>query len=1856
MERGPRTDPLERSNLTKGQRLLWLGQQLQPHVPLYNMAFTFVIEGAVDPDHFRTAFARLVERCDVMRTVVVRDGEVPQQRVLSAVDFDLPVLDLSDEADPDAAFADWAQARCERMMDVEHRSFDAALVKLGPARWAWFLDQHHLVSDAWSGGVVYEWVRAAYERLRRGDAGDAPELPPYAAYRVFEAGHRAEAERHPHWVARRRERAAPGALYGRRPTRVSTRNERVPCELGAARMERLRGLAERPEAAALTLDLGLFRIFATALIVYLHRVTGQDTLRIGALSHNRPSRDFKRTPGLFTELFPLEVDVAPEDTFRDVLARVRDESDAFLRAALPGASDATTSRSINTVLNFIRADFGVFDGAPVRTTWLHPRHVDPAHHLRLQVHDFTQSGALRLDFDFNTDVFDERLRRDAVDHFLRILDGLLDDWNQPVGGVALVDAETGRRLAARDEAVAPADEGGATVVEMFEARAAADPDATAIVDGDRRLSYRALHLRAADLAATLRGRGVGAGSIVGVCMKRSAEAVTAMLATLEAGAAYVPIDPAWPAARIGLFVEDASIGVVLRRRDEPGEAAPGVETLLVPVDDDVAAPRDEPAAPTPPTPDDLAYVMYTSGSTGRPKGVMIEHRALASYVGWASRFYAGDRRLAFPLFSPLTFDLTVTSIFVPLASGGTIVVYPETDARADMAVLHVFDDDAVDVVKLTPSHLSLLADRDLSRSRIGQLILGGEDLTERLARRTWQQFGGRVAIHNEYGPTEATVGCVVHTYDPERDVGGSVPIGRPIADAAAVVLDAARNPVPPGVVGELAIGGAGLARGYHDRPELTAERFVRPASAGGERVYLTGDLARRRPDGVIEYLGRRDDQVKIRGVRIELGEVEAALAAHSEVTRCAVGVFRRPETAPDAAVIHCSRCGLASSYPGVSFDADHVCDQCRAFDEYAPRAQGYFRSMEELEAIFVASRRDHDGAYDCLALLSGGKDSTYVLCRLVDMGLRVLAFTLDNGYISEQAKANIRRVVETLGVDHVFGETPAMNEIFVDSLERHANVCHGCFKTIYTLGVQLAREKGIPIIVTGLSRGQFFETRLTPELFTDLTVSVDEIDRIVLEARRAYHRVDDAVRRRLDVSMFEDDRVFDEVRFVDFYRYCDVELDEMLAYLDARVPWVRPSDTGRSTNCLINDVGIYVHKRDRGFHNYALPYSWDVRMGHKTRDAALAELDDEIDVEQVQRILREIGYPDDADQAAGDGRLVAYYVAPEEIPVSGLRDHLRERLPEALVPSRFVRLDALPMTRHGKVDRAALPDPGTTRHTVSSTAYVAPRDDVETALCEIWAGVLGVERVGAHDNFFDLGGDSIMAIQIVAQAHRRGLRLTAGQLFEALTVERLARRCAEAAPATAAARAAGPVSPTPVQRWFLDQDQPAPGRWSHALAVAVPAGLDEDVLRRGLAAVVAHHDAFRMSFARDDGGWVARLDDDDPVIDLPVVNVDDRGPEDPDREMHAAFDLERPPLIRAALVRRAGAPDELRLVAHHLVVDAVSWAILLGDLAAVCGQLESGAAPALPAATVSPARWGDVLRGAAAAEPLAAEHGAWRDVVARCRPGVPDDVAGGGADTMATAEVVQVALDPERTDALLRQVPRTARVQPHEVVLASVLLTLAEWTGRTEVGLVVEGHGREPVGAAPDLSRTVGWLTSLAPLVVRLPEAADAGAVIRVVKDELRGMPHRGVGYGVLHHLDPDPARRSALALDESSQVLFNYLGDADRLGSADGRLRAIRPLRLERAPETHRPFAVEIDAMIAGGALRIAWGFNRHRHEPAAMATRAERCLDHLRRLLDHARRGGADAVSSSDFPLANLDEDELRKLSSLLDRGESS
>jgi amino acid adenylation domain-containing protein len=457
-----------------------------------------------------------------------------------------------------------------------------------------------------------------------------------------------------------------------------------------------------------------------------------------------------------------------------------------------------------------------------------------------------------------------------------------------------------------------------TIVDLFEFQVARTPDDEAIRLSDRSLSYRELNERANRLAAHLRNFGAGPERLVVLYMEHSIEVVCAILGTLKAGAAYVPVDPAsTPKQRLGFILKDISEAngassapaVVITNSRLAGEIPAGSGEVVT-LDEDVSQFAQYPAANPQRAagPGNLAYVIYTSGSTGNPKGVLIEHRSLVNYIWWANRVYSKGERLTWPLFSSLAFDLTVTSIFTPLISGGRIVVYREDPGVRGLGILKVIPGPA-EIVKLTPSHLSMIRDMDLGATRIRRMIVGGEDFKTELALAIAKKFGRPVELFNEYGPTEVTVGCMIHSFDAEKDRGLSVPIGKPAANSGVYVLDENLRPVSTGVTGEMYLAGDGLARGYLNRPDLTEQKFVtvedfrQPAAGSGPaaskpqplRLYKTGDLARWSADGRLEFLGRADFQVKISGMRIELGEIEARLRSMHGVRDCVVDVVHSGE-------------------------------------------------------------------------------------------------------------------------------------------------------------------------------------------------------------------------------------------------------------------------------------------------------------------------------------------------------------------------------------------------------------------------------------------------------------------------------------------------------------------------------------------------------------------------------------------------------------------------------------------------------------------------------------------------------------------------------------------------------------------------------------------------------------------------------------------------------------------------------------------------------------------------------------------------------------------------------------------------
>jgi amino acid adenylation domain-containing protein/non-ribosomal peptide synthase protein (TIGR01720 family) len=627
-------------------------------------------------------------------------------------------------------------------------------------------------------------------------------------------------------------------------------------------------------------------------------------------------------------------------------------------------------------------------------------------------------------------------------------------------------------------------------------------------------------------------------------------------------------------------------------------------------------------------------------------------------------------------------------------------------------------------------------------------------------------------------------------------------------------------------------------------------------------------------------------------------------------------------------------------------------------------------------------------------------------------------------------------------------------------------------------------------------------------------------------------------------------------------------------------------------------------------------------------------------------------------------RLVAY-VVPEpghdldidlgiDLDIGALRAALGERLPEHMVPTAWVTLAELPLSPNGKVDRRALPAPETPAPATGGDAM--PRTWIEERLAAIWAEVLRLPHVGIHDNFFTLGGDSILSIQITTRARRADILITPRQLFQHQTVAELAA-VANAAPAVRAEQGpvSGPVPLTPIQRWFLDADPVDPRHFNQAVLFETARRLDPAPLGAALARLAVHHDALRLRFRREAGGWVQEaLPPEAPgalpeleVVDLSGLPEQDRGAAIEARatEAQAGLDLAAGPLQRAVLFDCGpDRPGRFLWVIHHLAVDGVSWRVLLDDLVTVYNTLERGVEPLLPPKTSSYREWSERLARHAGTPRLLSELSHWHGLPWSATAPLPADTPGGGAGTVASQRTATVTLDAEETRALLQDVPGVYNTRINDALLSALARAFGEWTGAPALAVDLEGHGREEIFEEIDLSRTVGWFTSVFPVVLDLREGADAAGALKAVKEQLRRVPQGGLGWGLLRQASPHGPELAALPRPE---VLFNYLGQLDQAVADGSPFHLARessgPARSQRAERRH---AIEVTGRVLGGRLRLDLTYSADRYHSATLERLAQRVAALLRELIAHCRTPEAGGFTPSDFPLAGIDQSRLDQI----------
>ena len=1445
----------ERLPLSYAQQRLWFIDQLEGgRSTEYNMPQTSRLRGDLDMEALKRALNAIRERHESLRThFAVIEGQ-PVQIVEPATQVELPVEDLSGLSDAEKEEHVLAAMRqeWERPFNLAGGPlFHMKLFRLSEDDHVLLRNAHHIVSDGWSQGVFNREFMVLYEAFHEGRGNPLEPLPlQYADYAVWQREWLTEAvllDQLQYWKQ---------ALSGI-PEELELPKDRPRQAMQTYGADACNAILPGDQVAALK-QLGqanqstLYMTLLAAFAALVQRYSGQDDVVVGSPIANRQDSQLERLIGFFVNSLVLRVRPSSQASFNELLAQVRATAlQAYQHQDVPFerlVEELSPERHLNKTPIF-QVVFAL-QNAPMGTQQLQGLEIEPVGGDELQVrfdlelHVLEHTGHIGFYWIYNRHLFDRWRMEQMARHYVNLIRSAVATPGAPLHSLEMLSPQDQQALLLDFNPTATP-LSGVMLPALFERQAAQTPNAAAVVSGEISLSFAELNERANHLAHHLISLGVGPESLVGIALNRSIDMIVALLGVLKAGAAYLPLDLDLPEARLEQMLADATPVLVLSRGDLNARLPQRASVLNL--DDPQTLNALQQTASRDPQDSDRksallphhpAYVIYTSGSTGAPKGVVVSHEGLINYLIWSMKEYGVQSGNGAPVHSSLAFDLTVTSIYPPLLSGRPLVLAPQgLDVENLSGILQRQRD--LSLVKLTPAHLQVLAN-DLPEEELARkaraLVIGGEALKYE-SLTAWRQHAPETKLVNEYGPTETVVGCCAYQVQPDDSVAGPVPIGRPIANTQLYVLDGDLELAPIGASGELYIGGAGLARGYLRRPDLTAERFVpNPYGAPGTRMYRTGDMARWRVDGILEFLGRNDHQVKVRGFRIEPQEIEAVLKQHERVQDALVmahplaeqtqllayvtklqattsrdrqveqwqqlyesiyGAEENASAAPDFNIV-----GWTSSYTGLPIPEAEM-------DIWVKETVARIRALQPRRVLEIGC-----GTGLLLTRLAGTCESYMGL----DFSHEVLAGL--EKYLA--VREDLRHVVLRQGFAHELSfiadesvDLVILNSVtqyfpnldyLLDVLQEavritsaHGHIFIGDVRSLpllesYHASVQLHRAPAAVSLDELRLRVNWAlqseeELVLHPDLFHELGRRWPKIGRVEIAPKAgAYDNELSRFRHDVILRMGASEKVASPQRWLSWDENggWKKEIEQLLHQpdLSVGVQGIRDSraasavetarllrvpdgvrnagqlrtliaeSAGEDLNTVMQlaqrlGVKLIWQPSEPGVYDAIFNPQWETSTG-------------DLDITETPRSYyqRYANVPAQKEEDAKLGR--------------ALQDHLRQKLPGYMVPSAVTVLPSWPLTPNGKVDRRALPLP---ERPANGQNYRSPRTPHEVILCEVFAEVLGLEDVGIDDNFFALGGHSLIAARLASEIRSRlGVELAIRTLFEAPTVAELAPR------------------------------------------------------------------------------------------------------------------------------------------------------------------------------------------------------------------------------------------------------------------------------------------------------------------------------------------------------------------------------------------------------------------------------------------------------------------------------------------------
>lgn len=1477
-------------SLTHPQKRIWYIDKIHSNSPLHNIGGCLKIKGSANVDLLKQTILSVIKRNEGLRLRICESNGGVFQYIQEYTEKEIEYFDFVGKENPALLFEEWTKTVFKKPFIIENNDlFYFAIYRLDEDEYGILLKAHHIISDGWSTYLIQKQLCKIYSSLQHNEQLGTDVAYSYIDYIEKEKEYfqsKRFQKNKIFWNEKFSD--VPEAFLYKSFSRLES--SRQSYEIVTEMTDRIRSFLKE-------YSISLNTFFIAVMLVYMYKTTDCDDIVLGTPVLNRTDRKDRNTVGMYTSTMPFRKKINPELSVKEFLKEVAYELKVCLiNQKYPydllisdlGLNKKGYDSLFNLSINYYNTKYlKDIEGAILEVDEYYSG--NQSYGTQIIIKEWN-NDTISLSFDFKVDEYSEEDISSMYKCTINLINQIIGNKEINIKDLHMCSTkELYQKVYSYNskETDYPRDK---TIDLLFEEQVESTPDKVALVFEEQHVTYRELDEKANRLANFLRGIGVKHQKIVAIHATHSIELIVGILGVLKTGAAYLPIEPNYPTERINFVLEDSGSFVMLTNHECLKDIYFSGEIYHLGNDELYLDSQKNTRAHSP---NDLAYIIYTSGSTGQPKGVMIEHNSLVNYILWAKKTYVEESEV-FALYSSISFDLTVTSIFTPLLSGGQIAIYYDTGG--DFILNKVIIDNKATIVKVTPAHLTLIKDLDNRNSKIKRFIVGGENLKEAIAKQVKESFDGKIEIYNEYGPTEATVGCMIYKYKSGKDTGASVPIGSAIDNTQVYILDRNMQPVPTGIKGELYISGDGVARGYLNRVELTNEHFFDNPFISGNKMYKTGDIAKYVTDSVIEYVGRSDNQVKIRGHRIELGEIERYMLEHSMIKNVVV----------------------------------------------------------------------------------------------------------------------------------------------------------------------LDRENSI-----------------------------------------------------------------------------------------------------------------------------------------------------------------------------GDKQLYAFFVSDEDISSAELKNWLSNYVPSFMIPNRMIRLEQLPLTINGKINIQELPFDNESEQEV-----IMPRNEREEQLVKVIGEILGLSKLSMNDNFYQLGGDSIKAIQISSKLKNMNMELHIKDILEKELIEEIAATMKEyqAQKISDQGICTGTINKTPIIKWFFLQQFKQENHYNQSVLLASKKSISKQRIVKAVKKLVEHHDMLRV---RCDLATKELFYNNDPINETDYLYFYDLSQELEDTKyekmkelgslIKSSFHLEKTPLFKVGIFQLEEEQYFL-FTAHHLVIDGVSWRILMEDFTSGIEQQQQDIS--LPLKTHSFAEWSRQLDTYSLhISEKDFGHSYWKNETIQ-RFQFPTDFDK-GIDNVESSSISQAYLDGAWVKNFSYLINDVYGIDLYEGLLIGLIMTVQEKVKEKDIVIELEGHGRVELHDEIDISRTVGWFTSMYPAYFSV---SDRGLenIIKDLKEQIREIPHKGFSYGILKYLRED------LQTEITKGIRFNYLGDFDHIIQSDFTI-----VDLDCGPDignkNHLTTLLDISVWIANGQLQINVTYGKTKFREETINTFLDNFLNNLNKIQHCCFQKNDREFTPSDFETAEISQDDL-------------